>query len=69
MQNTSSQQQVLRQRDQALRIIRLLGWEDLDIEYLLVFQQNVNLMLAHCLRRWLNNNKNLTHVRRMWRVR
>ena len=28
--------------------------DDLDIEYLLIFQQNANLMLAHCLRRWLN---------------
>ena len=30
--------------------------DDLDIEYSLIFQQNANLMLAHCLRRWLNIN-------------
>ena len=30
--------------------------EDLDIEYSLIFQQNANLMLAHCLRSWLNIN-------------
>ena len=36
--------------------------EDLDTKYSSVFIQNVNLMLARCLRRWLNINPNLTHV-------
>ena len=36
--------------------------DDLDIEYSLIFQQNANLMLAHCLRRWLNINPTLPHV-------
>ena len=41
--------------------------DDLDIEYLLIFQQNANLMLAHCLRRWLNINPTLAHVTsRVW---
>ena len=41
--------------------------EDLDIEYSIIFQQNVNLMLAHCLRRWLNINPTLPHVTsRVW---
>ena len=41
--------------------------DDLDIEYSLIFQQNANLMLAHCLRRWLNINPTLPHVRfRVW---
>ena len=30
--------------------------EDLDIEYSLVFQQNISSMLARCLRRWFNIN-------------
>ena len=46
--------------------------DDLDIEYSLIFQQNGNLMLAHCLRRWLNINPTLAHMQRlvsgeMWR--
>ena len=41
--------------------------DELDIDYSLIFQQNANLMLAHCLRRWLNINPTLTHVTsRVW---
>ena len=41
--------------------------DDLDIEYSLIFQQNANLMLAYCLRRWLNINPTLAHVKsRVW---
>ena len=41
--------------------------DDLDIEYSLIFQQNANLMLVHCLRRWLNINPTLRHVTsRVW---
>ena len=41
--------------------------DDLDIEYSLIFQQNANLMLSHCLRRWLNINPTLPHVTsRVW---
>ena len=36
--------------------------DDLDIEYSLIFQQKANLMLVHCLRRWLNINPALAHV-------
>ena len=37
------------------------------MEYLLIIQQNANLMVAHCLRRWLNINPTLTHVTyRVW---
>ena len=35
---------------------------DLDIEYSIIFQQNASLMLASCLRRWLNIYPTLTHV-------
>ena len=35
--------------------------DDLDIEYSLFFQPNANLMLAHCLRHWLNINPTLLH--------
>ena len=35
------------------------------MEYSLIIQQNANLMVAHCLRRWLNPT--LTHVTsRVW---
>ena len=41
--------------------------DDLDIEYSLIFQPNANLMLAHCLRHWLNINPTLPHVTsRVW---
>ena len=41
--------------------------DDLDIEYSLIFQPNANLMLAHCLRHWLNINSTLPHVTsRVW---
>ena len=41
--------------------------DDLDIEYSIILQQNANLMLAHCLRRWLNINPTLAHVTsRVW---
>ena len=41
--------------------------DDLDIEYSIIFQQNANLMLAHCLRRWLNINPTLPHATsRVW---
>ena len=36
--------------------------DDLDIEYTLIFQPNANLMLAHCLRHWLNINPTLDVV-------
>ena len=42
--------------------------DDLDIEYSLIFQPNASLMLAHCLRYWLNINPTLPHVTsRDWR--
>ena len=57
-------------RDFAKSVISSTYWgreDDLDIEYSLVFQQNVNLMLAHCLRHWPNINPTLTHVTsRVW---
>ena len=41
--------------------------DGLDIEYSLIFQPNANLMLAHCLRHWLNINPTLPHVTsRVW---
>ena len=46
-----------------------MEFKDLDIKYSLVLQQNVNLMLVHCLRRWININPTLTHVAsRVWDV-
>ena len=43
------------------------GEDDLDIEYSLIFQQNASLMLAHCLRRWLNIIPTLPYVTsRVW---
>ena len=41
--------------------------DDLDIAYSIIFQQNANLMLTHCLQRWLNIKPTLTHVTsRVW---
>ena len=41
--------------------------DDLDIEYSLIFQPNASLMLAHCLRHWLNIDPTLPHVTsRVW---
>ena len=41
--------------------------DDLDIEYSLIFQPNASLMLAHCLRHWLNINPTLPHgTSRVW---
>ena len=60
-----SRQEELTKPSLAVSAISSTYWgreEDLDIEYSLVFQQNVNLMLARCLQRWLNINPNLTHL-------
>ena len=41
--------------------------DDLVSEYSFIFQPNANLMLAHCLRHWLNINPTLPHVTsRVW---
>ena len=41
--------------------------DDLDIEYSYIFQPNANLLLAHCLRHWLNIIPTLPHVTsRVW---
>ena len=57
-------------RDLAESVLSSTYWcreDDLDIEYPLIFQENANLMLAHCLRRWLNINPTLTLVTsRVW---
>ena len=57
-------------RDLAESVLSSTYWgreDDLDIEYSLIFQQNANLMLAHCLRRRLNINPTLAHVTsRVW---
>ena len=57
-------------RDLAESVLSSIYWgreNDLDIEYSLILQQNANLMLAHCLRRWLNSNPTLVHeTSRVW---
>ena len=41
--------------------------DDLGIEFSLIFQPNANLILAHCLRHWLNINPTLPYVTsRIW---
>ena len=52
-------------RDLAESVLSSTYWgreDDLDIEYSIISQQNANLMLAHCLRRWLNINLTLAHL-------
>ena len=57
-------------RDPAESVSSSTYWsreDDLDIEYWLIFQQNANLMLTHCLRLRLNINPTLMHVAfRVW---
>ena len=57
-------------RDLAESVLSFTCWgreDDFDIEYSIIFQKNANLLLAHCLRRWLNIIPTLAHVTsRVW---